>query len=86
VGLAHCCRAAKNVILAGVNSVVLLDDGKAEIADLGAQVCCILQLPCFLLSLAANSAPRCAQFYLKPKDVGHPRAKACESQLVELNR
>ena len=29
---------AKNVILAGVNSVVLLDDGKAEIADLGAQV------------------------------------------------
>lgn len=32
-------EVAKNVILAGVKSVTLLDDGLAEWSDLSAQVC-----------------------------------------------
>jgi ubiquitin-activating enzyme E1 len=53
---------AKNVILAGVKSVGLLDNAPVAIADLG------------------------AQFYLKPTDVGRPRAECSLTQLTTLNR
>lgn len=53
---------AKNVILAGVKSVGLLDNQPVAINDLG------------------------AQFYLKPTDVGRPRAECSLPQLTTLNR
>lgn len=54
-------EVAKNVILAGVREVGLLDAEPAEARDLS------------------------AQFYLKPEDVGRPRAAACFEMLRSLN-
>lgn len=90
-------RAAKNVILAGVKSVGLLDSNKAEIADLGANVSARAASACPLSPcIAAGALPPYAasdsctmmsvQFYLTEKDVGKERAASSIDQFVGLNK
>jgi ubiquitin-activating enzyme E1 len=76
--------AAKNVILSGVKSVTLHDDGAAEMSDLSSQVCALSHRhPAPLL--ARPTACVAPQFFLREDDIGKPRAAVCLPRLQELN-
>lgn len=80
---------AKNVILGGVRSVTLHDQGVAQWRDLSSQVsdwrcwgAASLQVG---FPSASNSLALSHQFYLREDDLGKNRAEVSQPRLAELN-